>query len=154
MCLICHKKTKDKLCSKCSKEYLYDSKIKMIRRKKYFNTTHDSANELRLHNVICELYGRKHVFKHVHPLWAISSKGVLLEYDVAVPSEKLLIEYDGRQHFEYPNFFHRSKKQFLLQVRRDKKKNRLAKKNGFKLVRFNYKENIDNVSIERKLKLC
>jgi len=157
-CLICSKTADIKLCDYCGDKFLYDSSIGMIRRKKTyipFSTENkESMGELRLHNILCKIYGRKNVFRNVHPLWAISSKGVLLEYDVAIPSEKLLIEYDGIQHYKYPNFFHKTKKEYLAQVRRDKKKNKLAKDNGWKLVRFKYNENIDKINIERKLKLC
>ena len=154
ICLICAQPSFGKLCTECNKIYLIDRKYKFIRNRKLNCSQKEHSSELLLYRNLCKIFGKKNIFRHVHPLWAISKKNVLLEYDVAIPSEKLLIEYDGRQHFEFPNYFHKTRKEFLKQKARDKLKSELAKENNWKLVRFNYKDKIDDINIERKLKLC
>lgn len=155
-CLICANQCEDKLCNKCNKFYLYDKEFKFIRRKKHFfesisSANKDTTNELLLYLNICKIYEKKNVFRNVHPLWAMSTKHVLLEYDIVIPKENLLIEYDGIQHFKYPNFFHKTKKDFLNQKYRDELKNKLAKDNNWLLIRFNYNEQIDDINVRRKL---
>lgn len=153
-CLICYSETESKLCTKCSKTFIYDNTIKMIRMKKLnmlVSNNKEFMAEYRLYNLLCKIFGKKNIYRHAHPLWAKSKKNVLLEYDVAIPSEKLLIEYDGKQHFIFPNYFHKTKKEFIEQKKRDRFKNTLAKKNDWKLIRFNYKDKIDNINIKRKL---
>lgn len=88
----------------------------------------------------------------VHPLWALSNKDVLLEYDIGIISKNVLVEYDGVQHFEYPNFFHKSRKDFEEQVARDRLKDQLAKDNSWNLIRIKYTEDVSYGNIFRKLK--
>jgi len=97
------------------------------------------------------MFKKKNVYRNVHPLWAFSMKHVLMEYDIAIPTENLLIEYDGIQHFKYPNFFHKTKEAFNEQVKRDKLKTKLAKDSGSELIRFNYLDHIDDINVKRKL---
>lgn len=155
-CLICHSDCKSKLCKECNTFLIYDSKYNFIRRRKRLQESistgnKDYTNELLLYKNICNLVGKKLVYRNVHPIWARSDKDVLLEFDIVIPDKKILIEYDGIQHFIYPNFFHKSRDDFDAQLFRDKLKNKLAKINKWKLIRFNYKENIDDVNIRRKL---
>ena len=64
--------------------------------------------------------------------------GKNLELDCFTPRNQTAIEYDGIQHFEYPNPFHRSKKEFEKQVQRDKIKDKLCESNGINLIRVPY----------------
>jgi len=87
------------------------------------------------------------------PLWAVSDKGVLLEYDIYVPSKNLLIEYNGRQHYEYVRFFHKSKKRFKAQQDRDALKSCLAQEHGLELLIFRYDEPILKDYVFSRLRL-
>lgn len=75
--------------------------------------------------------------------------GRLLKFDFYVPSKKLLIEYDGKQHFKPIEFFGGIKG---LENRQnlDEIKNRYANDNGFKLLRipFYEKKNISNIILQ------
>lgn len=55
-----------------------------------------------------------------------------------------MIEYDGIQHYEYRPFFHRSKKDFDEQVRRDRLKDDYCSKNGINMLRIAYRD-YDNI---------
>ena len=156
-CLICTRViATGKLCNKCDELYIYDYTIKMIRMKKARvpSSNHncmESASELRLYNILCLLYTKNKVFRHVHPLWSVGNKGALLEYDVAVPSLGVLIEYDGIQHFKFPNPFHKTKKEFRELRKRDRLKTKLAKINKFKVLRFNITHNIDKINVKKAI---
>lgn len=77
-----------------------------------------------------------------------------LRYDFLLPEINLLIEYDGEQHYR-PVRFHgmseaKSIEIFEITQKRDRAKNRWAKKNGYALLRISYTE--DTIAIlERKL---
>ncbi len=60
--------------------------------------------------------------------------GRSLELDCYNEGLKLALEYNGAQHYEYPNTFHKTKKEFSYQVRRDNYKKDLCKQNGILLL--------------------
>jgi hypothetical protein len=104
--------------------------------KKYHET------EAKLHGILRSIFGRHDVIASVHPLWALSNKGVLLEYDIGIASKRLLVEYNGLQHYEYPNFFHKTKGEFLLQQEHDSMKAQLALDHGWELIIVKYNEKV------------
>lgn len=65
-----------------------------------------------------------------------------LELDGVVFNEKneilFAFEYDGYQHFNFPNIFHETKQEFDEQVERDKLKDKMCKELGIKLIRIPY----------------
>ena len=62
----------------------------------------------------------------------------LLSYDFYIPSKKLLIEYNGRQHYEFHKLFHKSRHDFLIQKHHDWLKRKFAKNNGYNLLTIPY----------------
>ena len=60
-----------------------------------------------------------------------------LSYDFYLPKQKVLIEYQGRQHYNQNEYFG-GKKQFEKQQLHDKLKNQYAKDNGYKLLELKY----------------
>jgi hypothetical protein len=75
-----------------------------------------------------------------HPLWAVSEKGALLEFDILIKSEWILVEYNGEQHYKFIKIFHRRLKWFKDQQKRDALKESLAKANNYKLVVIKFDE--------------
>ena len=59
-----------------------------------------------------------------------------LEIDCYDPISKIGVEYNGKQHYEYPNSFHKSELEFYEQLRRDRTKEQLCKDNGIYLIRI------------------
>ena len=148
-CYICLKPAKngDRLCETHKRVYVLDEKINGFRLKKKENGTSTRyvrkkyhSHEISLAKIIEKFYGPKEVITGYHPLWAVSKKGALLEFDIYIPSKNLLIEYNGEQHYRFIACFHGTKTRFVEQQRRDRKKQKLAKKNNFKLVVFKYDE--------------
>ena len=157
-CLICSRPGRS-LCSVHEKIYLLDTENGWIRKKqrlqrsvrrqedkrKYHNT------ESKLLEILKLIFGRDNVIASVHPLWAFSTKKVLLEYDIGIISQKLLVEYNGIQHYEYPNFFHRTRQDFDAQVGRDALKEKLAADNGWNFLVIKYNEDVTYGTIFKKI---
>ena len=144
-CLICGFYSNDKLCITHSKLYKWEFSIEGFRLKKRmtgsrYTQNNYHKNEIKLTKILEKYYGKKNIITSYHPIWAMSSKFVLFEYDIYIKNKDILIEYNGQQHYEYTPFFHKSKSEFLSQIKRDKSKTRLAKKNGKKLIVFKYNE--------------
>ncbi len=112
---------------------------------------YEYSKETRLYTYLSGIYGKKRVMRNVHPLWALSEKGVLLEFDIAIPDQNILVEYNGIQHYKYPNFFHKTKKEFQKLRKHDKLKKKLAKDNGWDFYIFKYTDYIDPINIKRKM---
>jgi len=148
-CLICNKPARknNKLCTKHAHNYVWDSKLQGLRLKKR-NTgsryTQDEYHktETNLVKVIERICGKRNVVTSFHPIWAISDKGVLFEFDIYIPRRNLLIEFNGRQHYEFVRFFHKTVTKFRKQQQRDQLKARLAQQHGYRLVTIKYTEPI------------
>ncbi len=74
-----------------------------------------------------------------------------LKFDYYLPDLNLLVEYDGVQHYVFPNYFHKTYHDFLVQKHHDWMKRKYAKKHGIKLQRVLYYESIKD-KIEEILK--
>ena len=62
-----------------------------------------------------------------------------LSYDFYIPSQNILIEYQGQQHYEPVNCFG-GKSRFAIQQKHDKLKAEYAKTNSYKLIAIPYTE--------------
>lgn len=67
----------------------------------------------------------------------------LLLFDFYLPKYNLCIEYQGRQHYEYSNWFG-GEKDFELRQLRDNIKREFCKKNNIDLLEIKYDESISN----------
>jgi len=63
-----------------------------------------------------------------------------LELDCYNHELRLAVEYNGIQHYRYPNKFHKSKEQFEKQLIRDDMKRLLCDRNGIYLITVPYTE--------------
>lgn len=61
-----------------------------------------------------------------------------LELDCYNEHLKIALEYDGPQHYVFPNRWHKTEKEFLNQVKRDRIKERLCRERGVWLIRVPY----------------
>jgi len=146
-CLLCLKCSDSNICTKHNKLYTFDKEINGFRLKKrsrgsrYIKESFHKS-EIELTRLIESYYGKQNVVTEFHPLWAIGSKGALLEYDILIKNKNILIEYSGKQHFEFIRYFTKSLKKFEDLKKRDELKKQLAKDNNYKLVIITYKEPI------------
>jgi len=75
-------------------------------------------------------------------------------YDIVVPDHRLILEYDGEQHFKFIKMFHKSKGGFEAYKQKEKLKEEMAFVNDWKVVRFSYIEKVDDSEfIRKKLRL-
>lgn len=66
--------------------------------------------------------------------------GERLRLDVYCPKYQLAVEYHGRQHFEYVEFFHKDAQGYDEHYKRDIRKVELCKEKGIALVVFRYND--------------
>ena len=69
-----------------------------------------------------------------------------MRFDFIIPSQKILIEFDGQHHF-YPVKFggmseEKAEANFIKVKARDQEKDAWAKRNNYQLIRINYNENV------------
>lgn len=62
----------------------------------------------------------------------------LLSYDFCLPEQKVLVEYQGEQHFKSVSFSNKSKSDIQTQQYHDKLKREYAKDNGYKLLELHH----------------
>lgn len=104
------------------------------------NRNNISSGQAKLARLIQRILNNPEVLLEVTWKWLISDKGQNLFVDIYIPKHKLCIEYQGQQHYFYPNRFHKTYNEFLDQRRRDKIKRELLKKHGFRYLAWRYSE--------------
>lgn len=148
-CKLCLRPTTvdEPLCKRHRAIYVFEPNLKGFRLKKInngSNTRHVRkkfhSHEIELTKILERYYGVQDIVTGFHPLWAVSEKGVLLEFDILIRSKKILIEYNGEQHYKFIRLFHKRLKRFEDQKKRDILKETLAKANNYKLVVFKFDE--------------
>lgn len=98
---------------------------------------------------ILDRFGIKYEREKRFPGLCGSTKNSRLRYDFWLPDHNLLIEYDGEQHFKPIRTRGRLSEnqaatRYAATKINDKKKNAYAKKNGYKLLRIRYDEDIQS----------
>jgi len=78
--------------------------------------------------------------------------GRKLSYDIYIPKYNLLIEYQGKQHEKYVEYFHKSKEAFEIQLEHDRRKKSYAEQNNYHFLEiwYNQFDNIEQI-LESKL---
>lgn len=61
--------------------------------------------------------------------------------DFYIPKLNVIIEYDGKQHYEFTSFFQSTYQDFVNQINRDRCLEQYCKENNIKLLRISYKDN-------------
>lgn len=90
-------------------------------------------------------------FTSVRPDWLKNPEtGANLEIDCYNDELKLGVEYNGIQHYVFPNIYHRNNKDFINQVRRDQYKLEMCDKNGVYLITVPH--NVPHNKIEEYIK--
>ena len=74
--------------------------------------------------------------------WLESPKGEAMQLDWFCPKYSVAFEYNGRQHYEYSTYFHKSKKAFKYLQECDKLKHEICKDKGVVLVPIRYDKSL------------
>lgn len=95
----------------------------------------------------------KSSFDKGYPKWLVNPLTKRkLELDGFNDKLKIAFEYQGEQHYVYPNMFHKNKKQFESQRKRDQIKRDLCLQNGVKLIEIYQFEKYTKEFIDKTLK--
>lgn len=85
-------------------------------------------------------------FTSTWPDWLRNPEtGATLELDCYNDDLKIAVEYNGEQHYKWPNFTNQTYQQFINQVRRDTLKLDLCDKNGVYLIVVPYNVPYENI---------
>ena len=104
---------------------------------KCYNNGKKSKGELLCKQAIEDIYGVP--FYCVRPDFLKNPEtGRNLELDLYNDDLKIAVERHGSQHYLYPNTFHKTKEEFLSQVRRDQFKVATCDENGIYLITVPY----------------
>jgi len=84
--------------------------------------------------------------------WHLNYKGQRLFFDIIIKDLGVLIEIQGRQHFEFVKHFHGSREGFLEQKKRDNLKlEYMEAHERLCLARFNYDEDITKELVLKRI---
>lgn len=96
----------------------------------------NKKNETKCREIFEKIFNTS--FPTIRPDFLKQSNGYRLELDGYNKDLKLGFEYQGRQHYEYSPYFHRSYSDFLSQTQRDKLKKQLCQTEGITLIEIPY----------------
>ena len=104
----------------------------------------ESKGERECRRVLQKLYNKP--FPNVRPKFMFNSiTGESLEFDMYDPQMRLVVEYNGQQHYKFTPFFHKTKDAFRNQQYRDKMKKDICKKMGIVLIDVPYTVKINDI---------
>lgn len=100
--------------------------------------SHPKLKENRCRQILENIYGKP--FPTCHPKWLKNpnSKGGVLELDCYNEELGIALEYDGEQHYHFPNPWHKTKEDFIKNKQRDLFKDEVCEMNGVYLIRVPY----------------
>lgn len=111
-----------------SQEVCEQEEIKPVKRGKFL-----SKGERICGETMEKIYGVP--FISVRPDWLRNPEtGEKLELDCYNEELKLAVEYNGEQHYHFPNFTNQTQEQFINQTRRDELKMKMCDQNGVYLI--------------------
>ena len=102
-----------------------------------------SKGELKIKNILIEnniKYNQQYFFDDL-----VYKKPLKFDFGIKDESGNLiyLIEFNGKQHYEYINFIHKTEQQFIISKNRDKLKLDYCSKNKIELYIIKYDDDID-----------
>lgn len=105
------------------------------------NGNNYGKSKWKIQNLCCQVleeYYQK-PFESSRPNWLKNPEtGGILEIDCYNDELKIGVEYNGIQHYRYPNIYHRTYEEFIKQVRRDQYKYTKCNENGVYLITVPY----------------
>ena len=113
---------------------------------KCYKNNRPSKGEALCKQVIEEIYNAP--FYCVRPDFLKNPEtGRNLELDLYNDFHKVAVEYSGEQHYRFPNSFHKTREEFINQVRRDEYKRKMCDQHGIYLITvpYNIKSNYEGI---------
>lgn len=112
------------------------------------NNGNSSVGEYLTAQALRVILKDKEIIRNIRPKFLRNKTGHLMEIDCYCPELKIGVEYNGIGHYQYPNPFHSTEKEFQDQVERDILKRQLADKHGVTI--FTVPCTIDSVRYDQK----
>ena len=108
------------------------------------NSRKKSKFHIRARHLVKEVYNSYRILEEVKlPGSTETHKRSVLYLDFFIPSISLALEVHGQQHYEFCQFFHKGKVDFLKAQTRDEDKARWCELNNIKLIILKYSESDD-----------
>lgn len=128
----------DTLLWKCSSEHTWKNTYYHIKQGQWCPQCVDYKKNENICKDILETIFEKQ-FKKVRPDWLKNpDSGCNLEIDLYNEELNIACEYNGRQHYLYSSFFHKTEEEFKLQQKRDEIKFNLIKNKNVYLIVIPY----------------
>ena len=122
-----------------NKQYSYENNSQQPQGNKK-----ESRGERECRRILQKIFNKP--FPNVRPDFMFNSiTGDKLEFDMYDPQLKLVVEYNGQQHYKFTPFFHKTKDSFRNQQYRDKMKKDICKKMGIVLIDVPYTVKIEEI---------
>ena len=110
------------------------------RKSAKYNTRKCSSLHKRARVVLRELFPRTIILEEVHlPGSATQTRSSTLFADFYIPSRQLVVEVHGRQHYEFNEFYHKTKRGYQKSRARDRDKIKWCGLNEIDIVGLSYK---------------
>lgn len=125
---------------------IYRDQSKFNRRRTFSgrDDQNDSKGERECRRVLEKIF--KKPFDKTRPFWLKNPKTKSnLELDCFNPSLKIACEYNGIQHYVYPNYTRQSRESFLYQLSRDELKKDLCQLNDILLIIVPYDVKLNKI---------
>ena len=142
VCTVCKKDVqyttnKPKLCPGCRAK-----KEERFSKKKQTPKAFRSKKEGQMQKVLNKLLPDEEYVDNGYYSWMLSPKGSPLQLDRYYPNLKVAFEYNGRQHYEYNSYMHKTVEAFEYLQKCDIKKRRECRRQGIKLISIKYTKEI------------
>jgi len=142
LCVICAMPARIHLCKKHRKYYSYDKRYGVFRLRPRIRVSR--RQEILFKNI-------RAIFKKPTIQEVTFDFFLYARYDIVVVPEKLIIEFDGEQHFRYVPHFHKTKQGFEDYKEKDERKQKVAEANGWHVARFSFVEDVGDREYVRKV---
>ncbi|MBP7966729.1 hypothetical protein KAZ66_00505 [Candidatus Woesebacteria bacterium] len=98
-----------------------------------------------LFDMCCDIYGKHNV------IWELVIPELNQRFDIFIRTLGVAIEYDGAQHTQYVQHFHKDEVGFIASIKRDNKKSEWATVHGIVIVRFDISNMPAETSVLRSI---
>lgn len=105
----------------------------------------------KFHREVLEIVGKMYPNDVINTNYHFKASGKSLYFDIYIPRAKIVIEADGRQHYEFVEHYHGDAAGFQDSKKNDIIKNEFCKSNNLTLVRILYNEQLDRELIQTKI---
>lgn len=139
-----YKNSKTPLIWQCKEGHIWQSPYLTIASGSWCPECSSNIGEKYTRAIFEETFQAK--FPKVRPNWLINSRGNKMELDGYCEKYQIAFEYQGRQHTEHVEFMHKSKKDFYLRLKDDKRKKVICKQKNIKLIQIPYDIKLEDIS--------